>query len=91
LWLASPGQWQAHDDAACKVDFWLRNLRDLRQSLEGLNIPLLVRRIDTWEQAAQTLLDVCRQHNIEAVHWNDEYGINENSRDQATRALLEAS
>ncbi|HEK1692374.1 TPA: deoxyribodipyrimidine photo-lyase [Pseudomonas putida] len=91
LWLASPGQWQAHDDAACKVDFWLRNLRDLRQSLEGLNIPLLVRRIDTWEQAPQTLLDVCRQHKIEAVHWNDEYGINENSRDQATRALLEAS
>ena len=91
LWLASPGQWQAHDDAACKVDFWLRNLRDLRQSLEGINIPLLVRRIDTWDQAAQTLLDVCRQHKIEAVHWNDEYGINENSRDQATRALLEAS
>ncbi|MFJ4110987.1 deoxyribodipyrimidine photo-lyase [Pseudomonas sp. NPDC089758] len=91
LWLASPGQWQAHDDAACKVDFWLRNLRDLRKSLEGLNIPLLVRRIDTWDQAAQTLLDVCRQHKIEAVHWNDEYGINENSRDQATRALLEAS
>ncbi|WAB97368.1 MULTISPECIES: deoxyribodipyrimidine photo-lyase [Pseudomonas] len=91
LWLASPGQWQAHDDAACKVDFWLRNLRDLRKSLEGLNIPLLVRRIHTWDQAAQTLLDVCRQHKIEAVHWNDEYGINENSRDQATRALLEAS
>ncbi|MFJ4154901.1 deoxyribodipyrimidine photo-lyase [Pseudomonas sp. NPDC089752] len=91
LWLASPGQWQAHDDAACKVDFWLRNLRDLRQSLENLNIPLLIRKIDTWDEAAAALLKVCRQHHIEAVHWNDEYGINENSRDQATRALLEAS
>lgn len=39
LWLVSPGQWQAHDDADCKVDFWLRNLHDLRQSLEKLNIP----------------------------------------------------
>lgn len=89
LWLASPGQWQAHDDAACKVDFWLRNLRQLRQALEQLNIPLLVRKIDTWDQAPATLLDVCRRHNIEAVHWNDEYGINEEQRDAATRKLLE--
>jgi len=91
LWLASPGQWQAHDDAACKVDFWLRNLRDLRQSLEKLNVPLLIRTIDTWDEAAPAVLKVCRQHAIEAVHWNDEYGINENNRDQATRTLLEAS
>lgn len=91
LWLASPGQWQAHDDAACKVDFWLRNLRQLRQALQELNIPLLVRTIDTWDQAPATLLDVCRRHNIEAVHWNDEYGINEERRDAATRKLLEDS
>ncbi|WP_409260677.1 deoxyribodipyrimidine photo-lyase [Pseudomonas putida] len=91
VWLASPGQWQAHDDAACKVDFWLRNLRQLRQSLDQLNIPLLVRKIDTWDQAPATLLEICRQHNIAAVHWNDEYGINEERRDAATRQLLEAS
>ncbi|POG01624.1 deoxyribodipyrimidine photolyase [Pseudomonas putida] len=89
LWLVSPGQWQAHDDAACKVDFWLRNLRQLRQSLDLLNIPLLVRKVDTWEQAPATLLEVCRQHAIEAVHWNDEYGVNEERRDAATRKLLE--
>jgi deoxyribodipyrimidine photo-lyase len=91
LWLASPGQWQAHDDAACKVDFWLRNLRDLRHSLDSLNIPLLIRTIDTWDQAATCVLEVCRQHAIEAVHWNDEYGINEQLRDQATRERLQAS
>lgn len=86
-----PGQWQAHDDAACKVDFWLRNLRTLRQSLEALNIPLLIRTIDKWDQAPQAVLDACRQHRVEGVHWNEEYGINEERRDQATRALLEQS
>ncbi|SMF58015.1 MULTISPECIES: deoxyribodipyrimidine photo-lyase [unclassified Pseudomonas] len=91
LWLVSPGQWQAHDDAACKVDFWLRNLRTLRQSLEALNIPLLIRTVDTWDQAPQAVLDACRQHRVEGVHWNEEYGINEERRDQATRALLEQS
>ncbi|MNM45060.1 Deoxyribodipyrimidine photo-lyase [compost metagenome] len=91
LWLVSPGQWQAHDDAACKVDFWLRNLRDLRHSLDQLNIPLLIRTLDTWDEAPDTLLAVCRQHQVEAVHWNDEYGINETRRDQATQTLLEQS
>ncbi|MBB3270886.1 MULTISPECIES: deoxyribodipyrimidine photo-lyase [Pseudomonas] len=91
LWLVSPAQWLAHDDAACKVDFWLRNLRDVRQSLEGLNIPLLIRSIDTWDQAPQAVLEVCRQHRVASVHWNEEYGINEQRRDDATRALLEKS
>ena len=29
VYLITPGQWLAHDDAACKVDFWLRNLVEL--------------------------------------------------------------
>nr|WP_314479623.1 deoxyribodipyrimidine photo-lyase [uncultured Pseudomonas sp.] len=89
LWLVSPGQWQAHDDAACKVDFWLRNLREVRQSLESLNIPLLIRKIDTWDDAPQAVLEVCRKHQVQSVHWNEEYGINEERRDKATRKLLE--
>ncbi|MHA6163607.1 deoxyribodipyrimidine photo-lyase [Pseudomonas sichuanensis] len=88
LWIASPGQWQSHDDAACKVDFWLRNLRQLRQSLQALNIPLLIRHTDSWAEVPEAVLEVCRQHNIEAVHWNDEYGVNEARRDQATARLL---
>ncbi|UVK82376.1 deoxyribodipyrimidine photo-lyase [Pseudomonas sichuanensis] len=89
LWIASPGQWQSHDDAACKVDFWLRNLLQLRQSLQALNIPLLIRHTDSWAEVPEAVLEVCRQHNIEAVHWNDEYGVNEARRDQATARLLE--
>lgn len=91
LWLISPGQWQAHDDAACKVDFWLRNLREVRQSLDALNIPLLIRKIDTWDDAPEAVLDVCRKHNVQSVHWNEEYGINEARRDAATCKLLKAS
>lgn len=91
LWIASPGQWQRHDDAACKVDFWLRNLRLLSQALEALNIPLLVRTTDTWREVPQVLLEVCREHHIGTVHWNEEYGVNETLRDSAARALLEQS
>ncbi|MBV4534472.1 deoxyribodipyrimidine photo-lyase [Pseudomonas urmiensis] len=91
LWIASPGQWLEHDDAPCKVDFWLRNLRELRHSLEQLNIPLLIRKTATWQQVPHVLLEVCREHQVEAVHWNEEYGINEQRRDEAVQALLDQS
>ncbi|MFP3519618.1 deoxyribodipyrimidine photo-lyase, partial [Pseudomonas sp. SIMBA_077] len=47
VYLLSPEQWQAHDDAPCKVDFWLRNLQSLSKSLGRLNIPLLIRSAAT--------------------------------------------
>ena len=28
VYLITPGQWRAHDDAPCKIDFWLRNLTE---------------------------------------------------------------
>jgi len=90
VYLLSPEQWQAHDDAPCKVDFWLRNLRLLSQSLAELNIPLLVRHAATWEQAPQVLLELCRQLRIEALHSNQEYGIHEQCRDAAVAGLLQA-
>ncbi|AZE51059.1 Deoxyribodipyrimidine photolyase [Pseudomonas chlororaphis] len=37
LYLLSPRQWQAHDDAPCKVDFWLRNLERLGSDLAANN------------------------------------------------------
>ena len=43
VFLLSPEQWLAHDDAACKVDFWLRNLIELQKKFATLNVPLLIR------------------------------------------------
>lgn len=88
LWLISPDQWKRHDDAPCKVDFWLRNLRELKQALATLHIPLLVRHSTRWDDAPQVLQDVCREHGVQAVHVNEEYGINEAKRDREVAAHL---
>ena len=37
VYLITPQQWLDHDDAPCKVDFWLRNLQDLSKTLGALN------------------------------------------------------
>lgn len=90
VYLISPEQWLMHDDAPCKVDFWLRNLRTLSNSLQQLNIPLLIRTISTWDTAPGALLELCQQHGVQAVHVNDEYGINETRRDEAVAQALKA-
>ncbi|MEC4241092.1 deoxyribodipyrimidine photo-lyase [Pseudomonas sp. DSV-1] len=90
VYLISPEQWLAHDDAPCKVDFWLRNLRTLSDSLQQLNIPLLIRTAPAWDQAPAVLLELCQQLGIQAVHANQEYGINETRRDQEVARTVEA-
>lgn len=89
VWLVSPGQWKDHDDAPCKVDFWLRNLRALKDALAERNIPLLIRHAEHWKTAPQVIHEVCREHGVEAVHVNEEYGVNEAQRDLDVATHLE--
>ncbi|OUM07372.1 deoxyribodipyrimidine photo-lyase [Pseudomonas syringae] len=89
VYLLSPAQWRSHDDADCKVDFWLRNLVELQQALGKLNVPLLIREADTWDQAPEVLSTLCEQFKVEGVHLNQEYGIHETRRDQAVQQALE--
>ncbi|WP_263262720.1 deoxyribodipyrimidine photo-lyase [Pseudomonas sp. RIT-PI-S] len=91
LFVISPEQWREHDEAASKVDFWLRSLAELQQQLAGLNIPLLVRQVTHWRDVPATLLELCGRLAIAAVHCNEEYGLNERRRDEAARQALEAS
>ncbi|MEB0041176.1 MULTISPECIES: deoxyribodipyrimidine photo-lyase [unclassified Pseudomonas] len=89
VYLISAEQWLAHDDAASKVDFWLRNLSQLSHALGEINVPLLIRHADTWDQAPGVLLKLCNQHNVKALHLNDEYGVNEMTRDRAVGETLQ--
>ena len=90
LYLISPGQWQAHDDAPCKVDFWLRNLKALAAELNTLNVPLLIRYADDWAAAPQVISEVCQQLQVGTVQVNEEYGVHESRRDQAVAELLDS-
>jgi deoxyribodipyrimidine photo-lyase len=90
VYLLTPAQWLEHDDAPCKVDFWLRNLNELRRTLGELNIPLLNRHAPRWDAAPTVLLELCQQLNIDAVHVNEEYGIHESRRDATVAQVLVA-
>ncbi|MFJ3486388.1 deoxyribodipyrimidine photo-lyase [Pseudomonas sp. NPDC090202] len=89
VYLLSPAQWKSHDDAPCKVDFWLRNLAELKKALAALNVPLLIAHADTWDKAPKALLQLCEAHGVEQVHVNDEYGVNECARDRDVETALD--
>lgn len=89
LYFITPAQWQQHDDAACKLDLWRRQLIELSAELALLNIPLLIRHCDWWQDIPALMLDICHQYQIEHVHCNAEYAVNERLRDTAVQQCLQ--
>jgi deoxyribodipyrimidine photo-lyase len=83
VFLRSVTQWHSHGHGANKLDFYARGVAALKEALEGLNIPLLHRDIDTFDNAPQALLEIAHEHHIAALHVNYEYPLNEQQRDRA--------
>lgn len=88
LFMVSPAQWKAHDDAPIKLDFWRRALASLEQELAGLNVPLVGLEVPSWADAPATLAHWCQEHDVKSVHCNKEQGINERRRDRAVYKTL---
>ncbi|WP_188589024.1 deoxyribodipyrimidine photo-lyase, partial [Achromobacter denitrificans] len=89
LFLAAPAQWRLHGDAPAKVDFWLRNLRELSRDLAELGIPLKLLTVRDWSEAPAALAGFCRDHAIGHVHANAEWAVNERRRDASVAAGLQ--
>ena len=58
VFLVATGQWRRHDWGAPKTDFVVRSVRSLRNALDELGIPLLIRDADGFVDAPTTLLQV---------------------------------
>ncbi len=89
LFLLCPQQWHAHDWGAPKADFILRSVAALRDRLARLNIPLLLRTADTFDDAPDTLASLARKFNCDTLCFNRELEFNERKRDAAAIARLE--
>ena len=90
LWVVSPAEWRAHDDAPAKVDFWLRNLRELAKELAARNIPLRVIAVENARELPAAVLREARACGCDAVYWNREYEFDEARRDARVTQACEA-
>jgi deoxyribodipyrimidine photo-lyase len=88
LIILSPAQWKMHHDAPIKINFYLRQLQQLKKELEQLNIPLIIQVIPYWKDIADYIGELSTQLNIENVYSNIETGVNELKRDKTVQDFL---
>ena len=81
-------QWLEHNDAAVKINFWLRNLECLQNELKKLNIPLVILEADTYRDTISVLKDFSINNEIKNLYFNVEYPINELKRDREIYTLF---
>ncbi|GMV27662.1 MAG: deoxyribodipyrimidine photo-lyase [Phycisphaerae bacterium] len=89
VFLIAGDQWRRHDWATVKVDLVLRTLGELSRRLRELNIALLVRRADRFDDAPGVLVEVAREQGCTRLFFNREYEVNERRRDEAVIAAFE--
>ena len=75
VYFINRAQWEAHDDALIKINFWLRNLEKLKNKLENLNIPLVVLEANDYSETALVLKDFCDEHEVKNLYFNNELSL----------------
>lgn len=84
-YIVTPGQWQTHDWSPARVKFVIDHANALARELAALGIPMVFLDADDFTQSQDALLNVCREHRITHIHFNEEYGINERRRDKGLK------
>lgn len=84
-------QWKLHHLAPIQADLICRRLQVLQHQLAELNIPLIIRRVDLYDDIHASLAQICHEYQITHVYCTKDYEINEYSRDQSIKGMLNLS
>ena len=91
VYALTPQQWKQHDDAACKVRFWLANVGSLSKSLAKLNIPLLIIKGDTFADLPKKIVALATKQQCGSLFFNREYEVNEVRRDDSVATACDTA
>ncbi|MBE0482375.1 MAG: deoxyribodipyrimidine photo-lyase [Bacterioplanes sp.] len=83
-------QWQQHQLGKRRIQLIQNSVAALSESLQALNIPLLVLHADTFANIPTLLHDLIPALAIEQLYFNNEYEVNERKRDLAVRRMCES-
>jgi deoxyribodipyrimidine photo-lyase len=89
IYIYSNNQMELHDEASCKIEFMIANLKSLEKSLNELNVPLTIIDSDGMNYDPSIILNLINERKITNVYWNHQFGIDEESRDRELQELLE--
>ncbi|KAF9093562.1 hypothetical protein BGX27_001586 [Mortierella sp. AM989] len=89
LFIISEEEWAEHDEAPIKIDFWMRNLSTLKQSMAKLSIPLVIKTAKLKSDLVQVIESVVKEMDISHVFWNADLMVDEQRRDKAVKKALQ--
>ncbi len=88
VFFSTPGQWRKHDWGPPRVAFTLGCCRALSDSLAKLGIKLDVEVVPDDTGLPEAIKRVVRDADITELHFNREFGLNEDRRDRAVEDAL---
>ena len=88
IYIFSKEQMKIHNEANCKIEFLIDNLKSLSDSLKKLNIPLTIISSSGFDDNADKILDIVNQRSISKIYWNNMFGVDENIRDTKVKNIL---
>ncbi len=91
IYIYSQNQNKEHNEANCKIDFFIQNLKDLSKSLSKVNIPLTIIDSDGFNDNPEIIKKYIELNSIEKIFWNNQFGEDEINRDESVKDLLQNS
>ena len=89
VYIYSPNQNKEHNEANCKIEFIIENLKILEKELSSKNIPLTLIESDGFYDNPQLISEYVNTNSIKKVFFNNQFGINEHHRDNLVRSSLQ--
>ena len=89
IYIYSQNQNKEHNEANCKIDFFIENLKDLSKSLSKVNIPLIIINSDGFNDNPNIIKKYIENNLIEKIFWNNQFGEDEMNRDESVKDLLQ--
>ncbi len=81
IYIFSSKQNDLHNEANCKVEFIIENLRILDQALSKINIPLTIIDSSGFDDNSDAILNLIKERSLNKVFWNNQFGKDEQKRD----------
>ena len=91
IYLFSKNQFRAHNDSNTKINFITENLKILGKELDKLNVPLVIKNSNGFNDDPETLISFCKNKKIDTICCNNLFGIDENKRDLGLKSKLQES
>ena len=89
IYIFSSKQNELHNEANCKIEFVIDNLKKLDKELSKINIPLTIIDSQGFDDNSDIIFNLFKERSFTKVFWNNQFGTDEQKRDELVKRSFE--